>query len=188
MNSYTLNFDLSEQQFQQICDNNPEVKFELNIKGNLIIMPPTGGETGSINSDFNGQLWLWNRQKKLGKVFDSSTCFKLPIGSNRSPDVAWITLKRWQQLTPEQKQAFPPIAPDFVLELVSPTDNLKDTQEKMQEYLDSGVKLGWLINPKTKIVEIYRQGQTKEVLENPRYLYGENILVNFILDLTDIWE
>ena len=188
MNSYTLNFDLSEQQFRQICDNNPEVKFELNTKGNLIIMPPTGGETGSINSDFNGQLWLWNRQKKLGKVFDSSTCFKLPLGSNRSPDVAWINLERWEQLTPEQKQTFPPIAPDFVLELMSPTDNLKDVQDKMQEYLDSGVKLGWLINPKTRIVEIYRQGQTKEVLENPRYLYGENILVDFILDLTDIWE
>ena len=188
MNSYTLNFDLSEQQFQQICDNNPELKFELNTKGNLMIMSPTGGETGSINSDFNGQLWSWNRQKKLGKVFDSSTCFKLPIGSNRSPDVAWITLERWEQLTPEQKQTFPPIAPDFVLELVSPTDNLKDTQDKMQEYLDSGVKLGWLINPKTSIVEIYRQGQAKEVLDKPWYLYGENILVDFILDLTDIWE
>jgi len=188
MNSYTLNFDLSEQQFQQICDNNPELKFELNTKGNLMIMSPTGGETGSINSDFNGQLWSWNRQKKLGKVFDSSTCFKLPIGSNRSPDVAWIALERWHQLTPEQKQTFPPIAPDFVLELMSPTDNLKDVQDKMQEYLDSGVKLGWLINPKTSIVEIYRQGQAKEVLDKPWYLYGENILVDFILDLTDIWE
>jgi Uma2 family endonuclease len=187
MNSYTLNFDLSEQQFQQICDNNPELKFELNTQGDLIIMSPTGGETGNYNAELTTEFVIWNRQKKLGKVFDSSTCFKLPIGSNRSPDVAWITLERWEQLTPEQRQTFPPIAPDFVLELMSPTDNLKDVQDKMQEYLDSGVKLGWLINPKTKIVEIYRQGQTKEVLENPRYLYGENILVDFILDLTDIW-
>ena len=180
MNTYTLNF-------QQICQNNPELKFELNTQGDLIIMSPTGGETGNYNAEITTEFVIWNRQKKLGKVFDSSTCFKLPLGSNRSPDVAWITLERWEQLTPEQKQTFPPIAPDFVLELMSPTDNLKDVQDKMQEYLDSGVKLGWLINPKTRIVEIYRQGQTKEFLENPRYLYGENVLVDFILDLTDIW-
>jgi Uma2 family endonuclease len=181
MNAYTLNF-------QQICQNNPELKFELNTQGDLIIMSPTGGETGIKNFKLAVKIGIWNEQKKLGVCFDSSTCFKLPIGSNRSPDVAWITLERWEQLTPEQKQTFPPIAPDFVLELMSPTDNLKDVQDKMQEYLDSGVKLGWLINPKTRIVEIYRQGQTKEFLENPRYLYGENILVDFILDLTDIWE
>ena len=181
MNAYTLNF-------QQICQNNPELKFELNTQGDLIIMSPTGGETGIKNFKLAVKIGIWNEQKKLGVCFDSSTCFKLPIGSNRSPDVAWITLERWEQLTPEQKQTFPPIAPDFVLELMSPTDNLKDVQDKMQEYLDSGVKLGWLINPKTRIVEIYRQGQTKEVLENPRYLYGENVLVDFILDLTDIWE
>lgn len=105
-------------------------------------MPPTGGETGNFNAELTADFAIWNRQKKLGKIFDSSTCFQLPIGSYRFPDVAWIALERWNQLTPEQKEKFPPIAPDFVLELMSPTDSLKDAQAKMQEYVESGVKLG----------------------------------------------
>jgi Uma2 family endonuclease len=151
-------------------------------------MSPTGGETGNYNSEINADFVIWNRQSKLGICFDSSTCFQLPSGANRSPDVSWIEKSRWEALTPEQKQKFPPIAPDFVLELMSPTDSLKDTQDKMEEYMNNQVKLGWLINRKTRRVEIYRQGQEKEVLECPTELSGEDILPGFVLNLKTLWQ
>ena len=191
MNTYTINFDvitkINDEQFYQLCRYNPELNLERNAKGEIIIMSPTGGETGKLNSELNVDLGIWNRQHKLGVIFDSSTCFKLPKGSNRSPDVAYIKKERWDKLTDQEKTKFPPIAPDFVLELMSKTDSLKDTQEKMQEYMDNGVKLGWLINPEKKQVEIYRQGQEKEVLDHPQTISGEEILPEFILDLTLIW-
>lgn len=126
---------------------------------------------------------IWNRQTKLGKVFDSSTAFKLPNGAIRSPDVAWVSLERWQQLTPQQQESFPPIAPDFVLELISPSDTLKDTQEKMKEYIDNGVKLGWLIHRQSHFVEIYQPGKQVERLEMPVCLSGEQILPEFSMTL-----
>lgn len=191
MMTYTINLEpicqMTDEQFYQLCQKNPDIMFERNPKGELIIMPPTGGETGKTNSELNAEFVFWNRQKKLGVVFDSNTGFKLPIGSNRSPDVSWIRLDRWNQLTPEQQQKFPPIAPDFVLELMSPTDNLKNTQSKMQEYVDSGVRLGWLLYRTEKRVEIYRQGKEKEVLINPQSLSGEDVLLDFVLDLSLIW-
>ncbi len=179
---------LTDDQFYQLCRENPEIKFERNAKGKLLIMPPTGGETGNHNSEINADFVIWNRQIQLGKVFDSSTCFKLPNGANRSPDVAWIRKERWDTLTPEQKEKFPPIAPDFVLELMSPSDTLRETQEKMQEYIDNGVKLGWLINPKMRQVEIYRLGQLVEILTSPQQLSGEDVLPGFILNLSIIWR
>lgn len=191
MNTVTLNFkpviELSDNQFYQLCRANPDVKFERNAQGEIIIMSPTGGETGNCNSEINADFVFWNRQTKLGKVFDSSTCFKLPNGANRSPDVSWIKQERWDSLTPEQKETFPPISPDFVLELMSPTDTLKETQEKMTEYMENQVKLGWLINRKTRRVEIYRQGENVEVLQSPMTLSGEDILPGFILNLQFIW-
>lgn len=191
MNTVTLNFkpviELSDNQFYQLCRANPDVKFERNAQGEIIIMSPTGGETGNCNSEINADFVFWNRQTKLGKVFDSSTCFKLPNGANRSPDVSWIKQERWDSLTPEQKETFPPISPDFVLELMSPTDTLKETQEKMTEYMENQVKLGWLINRKTRRVEIYRQGEEVEVLQSPMTLSGEDILPGFILNLQLIW-
>lgn len=192
MNAYTINFDsiftITDQQFDQLCTNNPELVLERNRKGELIIMSPTGGETGKKNAELNADFVIWNRQKKLGYIFDSSTCFRLPMGSNRSPDVAYIKKERWDKLSEEEKIKFPPIAPDFVLELMSNTDSLKMLQEKMAEYMESGVKLGWLINPEKKEVEIYRQGQKKEVLSDPNSLSGEEILPDFILDLGLIWK
>jgi Uma2 family endonuclease len=189
--TYTIDFSpiarLNDEQFYQLCRQNPDVKFELNQQGELIIMLPTGGETGNRNSEINAELVIWNRQKKLGKVFDSSTCFKLPDGTKYSPDLAWIKRERWQELTPAEKEKFPPIAPDFVVELMSPSDNLMQTQTKMQDYLNNGVKLGWLINPELKIVEIYRQGQPTEILYHPHTLSGEKILPEFTLDLAIIW-
>lgn len=192
MNTVTLNLqpiiDMSDEQFYQLCRANPDVKFERNAKGELIIVSPTGGETGQCNSEINADFVIWNRQTKLGKVFDSSTCFKLPNGANRSPDVAWINQERWDALTPKQKEKFPPIAPDFVLELMSPTDSLQVTRQKVQEYMDNQIKLGWLINPKTRSVEIYRQGQEVEVLQSLPALSGEEVLPGFVLNLSFLWD
>ena len=191
MTAYTINFDvitkINDEQFYQLCRYNPELNLERNQQGEIIILPPTGCETGNYNAELIVEFGMWNRQKKLGKVFDSSTCFKLPKGSNRSPDVAYIKKERWDKLTDEEKTKFSPIAPDFVLELMSKTDSLRQTQKKMEEYIDNGVKLGWLVNPEKKQVEIYRQGEEKEILDHPQTISGEDVLPDFILDLSIIW-
>ncbi len=191
MTAVTINFNhiikLTDDEFYQLCRHNPDIKFERNVNGEIIVMPPTGGETGNRNSETNAEFVIWNRKTKLGKVFDSSTCFKLPNGANRSPDVSWVKQDRWDTLTPKQKEKFPPIAPDFVLELMSPTDTLEETRAKMQEYIDNKVKLGWLINPKARAVEIYRLDKTVDLLNNPTDLSGENVLPGFVLDLQVVW-
>ncbi|WNZ43839.1 Uma2 family endonuclease [Leptolyngbya boryana CZ1] len=174
---------LTDEQFYQLCINNPEWNIEQNAKGALIVMPPVGGESGEREADYIIDLGNWNRQTQLGKVFSSSTIFRLPNGGSRSPDAAWVELSRWQALTPEQRKKFPPIAPDFVIELRSATDNLATLQEKMQEYLESGVRLGWLLNPQDQQVEIYRQGQEKEVRSLPTLLSGETVLPGFELQV-----
>ena len=188
MTAITVNLNpiiqLTDNQFYQLCQENPEVKFERNAEGKLLIMPPTGKETGNRNSEISADFVIWNRQTKLGICFDSSTCFKLPNGANRSFDVAWIRKQRWNALTPEEQEKFPPIAPDFVLELMSPSDSLRETQAQMQEYIDNGVKLGWLIHPKMRQVEIYRIGKPIEILASPQELSGEDVLPGFILNRT----
>ncbi len=184
-------FKVTPEQFDLLADTEQLVRMELTKDGELIIMSPTGGEAGERNFNLYIDLGVWNRRTKLGKAFDSSTIFVLPNSARRSPDVSWIKLNRWNQLTQQQKQGFPPIAPDFVIELVSPSDiknqRYEDLQAKMQEYLDNGVKLGWLIEPAAKTVEIYRIGQQVEVLNNPQTLSGENILPGFVLDLSEIF-
>jgi Uma2 family endonuclease len=180
--------ELTDEQFYQLCRANSDVQFERNAKGELIIMPPTGGGTGKRNIELAADLVIWNRQTRLGVCFDSSTCFRLPQGGDRSPDVSWILQSRWDSLTPDEQEKFPPICPDFVLELMSPSDNLKIAQEKMQEYLNNGIRLGWLINRRTQTVEIYRQGQAVEVLQSPTTLSGEDVLPGFALNLQLIWE
>ncbi len=180
-------WQLSDEQFFQLCQDNRDLRLERNARGDLIIMPPTGGETGNSNAGITAQLWLWNNLHKLGVVFDSSTGFKLPNGADHSPDAAWIPLEKWQALTPQQKERFLPLSPDFVIELMSPNDNIETARKKMQEYLDNGTRLGWLINRKTREVEIYRQGQAVEILTNPESLSGENMLPEFSLNLTLIW-
>ncbi|HEY9637378.1 MAG TPA: Uma2 family endonuclease [Coleofasciculaceae cyanobacterium] len=191
MTALTVNFNsvikLTDEQFYQLCQDNETLRFERNSKGELIIMPPTGGETSNRNAGLTAQIWVWNEQTQLGKVFDSSGGFKLPNGADRSPDASWVKLERWNALTPEQKTKFAPLCPDFVVELLSPSDSLKDTQEKMKEYRDNGARLGWLINRKSRQVEIYRQGQDVEVLENPVTLSGEDVLPGFALYLASIW-
>jgi Uma2 family endonuclease len=172
---------LTDEQFYQLCISNPELTIERSAAGALIVMTAVGGDSGNREMNLGGELYLWNKQTNLGKVFSSSTIFKLPNGGSRSPDAAWVELSRWQSLTPEQRQKFPPIAPDFVIELRSRTDDLPTLQEKMQEYLDSGVKLGWLFNPQDQQVEIYRLGQPKEVRDLPTQLSGEGALPGFTL-------
>ncbi|MDJ0736466.1 MAG: Uma2 family endonuclease [Nostocaceae cyanobacterium] len=191
MEAVTIDFkpilDLTDEQFYQLCRLNPDVKFERTARGELIIMPPTGGETGNRNSRINQQLLNWSDEDGTGIVFDSSTCFKLPNGADRSPDASWIKLERWNTLQPEEKEKFPPIYPDFVIELLSPSDSLKTIQKKMQEYQDNGVRLGWLINRKLRQIEIYCIGRKAEILDNPSSLSGENVLPGFVLDLEKIW-
>ncbi len=174
---------LSDEQFYQLCINNPDLTVERDAQGALILMSPVGGDSGSRELQFGGELYVWNKRTQLGKVFSSSTLFKLPRGGDRSPDAAWVALPRWQALTPEQRRKFPPIAPDFVIELRSPTDSLLTLQEKMQEYMDSGVRLGWLINPQDQQIEIYRQGQEKDVRSLPTELSGESVLPGFVLEI-----
>lgn len=191
MTAITINLNpiiqLTDNQFYQLCRENPEVKFERNADGKLLIISTTGGITGNQNAEIATDFAIWNRQTKLGVCFDSSTCFKLPNGANRSPDVAWIKKERWDALTPEEQEKFSPIAPDFVLELMSPSDSLQETQAKMQEYINNGVKLGWLINRRMHQVEIYRLGKPVEILEFPQELSGEDVLPGFILNLQIVW-
>lgn len=179
---------ISQEQFAELAQINQDVRLELTAKGELIIMPPTGGETGNRNFEIYIDLGIWNRQKRLGKAFDSSTGFVLPNGANRSPDASWIRMERWEALTPEQRKKLLPLCPDFAVELVSESDRLSQIQEKMQEYLANGLRLGWLIDPKTKIVEIYRPNQAVEVLKSPLTLSGEDVLPDFTLSLAEIWD
>ena len=175
---------LTRSQFYRLCQVNPNLLLERSPQGELIIMPPIGGESGNQEANLIGDLIIWNRQAKLGVVFSSQTVFSLPGGGDRSPDVAWVKLERWQALTPEEREGFPPICPDFVIELHSRTDRLKPLQNKMQEYLASGLRLGWLINPKGKQVEIYHQGKDVEVVTMPVVLSGEEVLPGFSLTLS----
>jgi Uma2 family endonuclease len=167
---------LTREQFALLCQNNPELQLERNPQGELIIMSPVGGESGAKEANLIGDLIIWNRQTQLGVVFSSSTVFSLPGGGDRSPDVAWVSLDKWESLTETEREKFPPICPDFVIELRSKTDRLKPLQEKMQEYLTSGLKLGWLINPQQREVEIYRPNQSVEILTMPVVLFGEDVL------------
>ncbi len=190
MIAYTLNLnsvcEMTDERFYRLCRNNPDIKLE-HSKGELIIMSPTGGETGERNAEITAEFVIWNRKTQPGKVFDSSTGFKLPSGSDRSPDVSWVRKERWESLLPEQREKFPPIAPDFVLELMSPTDRLKVLREKMKEYMDNGVRLGWLIDRKNRRVEIWRQTRETERLQSPQSLSGEDVLPGFTLDLQVVW-
>ena len=193
MNTYTLNLKplapkITVEHFEQLCQLNPELRLETNERGELLITSPTGLETGKNNADLLIQFGIWNRQYKLGVVCDSSTGFILPNGAIRSPDLSWIAKERVVRFSKEEKLKFLPLTPDFILELMSPSDNLKDTQAKMREYRDNGVRLSWLINPELTQVEIYRLGQTVEVIEQPAVLSNEDILPNLVIELDFIWQ
>lgn len=184
-------FRVTPEQFDQLAQAEQLARMELTKDGELIVMSPTGGTAGRKNRRLTQQIGIWTDRNGTGEAFDSSTTFVLSNGARRSPDVSWIKLERWTQLTQAQQDGFPPISPDFVVELVSPSDlknqRYEDLQLKMQEYLDNGVQLGWLIEPSAKTVEIYRAGQQVEILNNPPTLFGEDILPGFILNLSEIF-
>ena len=184
-------FRVTPEQFDQLAQAEQIARMELTEDGELIVMSPTGGTAGRKNRRLTQQIGIWTDRDGTGEAFDSSTIFILSNGARRSPDVSWIKLERWNQLTQAQQDGFPPITPDFVIELVSPSDvknqRYEDLQLKMQEYLDNGVRLGWLIEPSAKTVEVYRIGQQVEILNNPSTLSGEDILPGFVLDLGEIF-
>ncbi len=177
--------ELTDEQFFQLCQNNRDLRLERTAEGELIIMPPTGWESGNRNSKLTARLEFWAEADGTGLTFDSSTGFKLPNGANRSPDASWVSHQRLEALNPNPDR-FLPMAPDFVVELRSASDSLKTVQEKMREYIKNGVRLGWLIDPQNQRVEIYRPGQDVEILQFPTSLSGEDVLPGFVLDLAQI--
>lgn len=188
--SFALDFHsarLTEEQFEELCRNNRDLKFEMSARGELIIVPPTSPESGWRNTDLTTEANLWSRKDKTGIVFDSSTMFTLPNGAKRSPDVSWMTKEKWESLSPSERQKFSRVVPDFVIELLSPTDNLPDAQAKMEEYVENGVRLGWLIDPVEQKVHIYRAGGEIEILDNPETVSGEDVLRGFELNVRQIW-
>jgi Uma2 family endonuclease len=180
--------EMSDEQFFELCQLNRDLRFERTAEGDIIVMPPTGWETGNRNAEITAQLRNWSRSDNSGVSTDSSTGFRLPGGGDRSPDAAWVRRERLAQLTQEQKRKFLPLCPDFVIELLSPTDDLTDLQAKMQEYINSGARLGWLIDPENRRVYVYRPGAAVEILENVNQLSGEPELPGFTLELSEIWE
>lgn len=179
---------LTDDQFYELCRINRELRIERTAEGDLIIMPPAGGETGKRNSDLTAALVVWAKQDRTGVVFDSSTGFTLPNGAVRSPDAAWVKRSRLATLTPEQKKKFLPLCPDFVIELRSPTDSLTALQAKMQEYLDNGAQLGWLIDPEQRRVYLYRPNSPVEYWEDLTEISGDPVLPGLTLNLQEIWE
>ncbi|MCA2640506.1 MULTISPECIES: Uma2 family endonuclease [unclassified Microcystis] len=182
LNLETVN--LTDEQFYRLCQANQTWNLERNQKGELLIMPPVGGNSGKQEANLIVKVGVWNEQTQLGEVFSSSTIFRLPNGGDRSPDVAWIKRERWEALSAEEREKFPPLCPDFVIELRSRTDSLTSLQDKMSEYLASGLRLGWLINPQQQQVEIYRLNSDVEIINLPAILSGEDVLPGFVLNLT----
>lgn len=176
----------TDDEYFDFCQQHQDLRFETNKDGDLIIMPPTGGETSVKNSEIVIQLGIWARKNKKGKIFDSNVEFRLPNGAKKSPDASWILKERYNALTQKQREGFPPIAPDFVVELRSKSDRLKPIQDKMAEFIENGVRLGWLIDPYKKQVHIYRKNGGIEILENPKTVSGEDVLEGFELNLEEI--
>jgi Uma2 family endonuclease len=178
---------MSDRDFFEFCRLNQDLRFERTDEGDLIIMPPTGGETGRRNFILTGLFNAWADKDGTGVGFDSSTGFALPNGAKRSPDLAWVKRSRWEALTEREREEFPPLCPDFVVELRSSSDRLDALQSKMREYLDNGARLGWLIDPEEKKVYVYRPDEKVACLENPEAVSGDPILPGFILDLQRLW-
>ncbi|MBN3951808.1 MAG: Uma2 family endonuclease [Nostoc sp.] len=179
---------MTDEQFFDFCQVNRDLRIERNKLGELVIMPPTGSETGNREVNISGQLWVWSEQDGTGITFSSSTGFKLSTGAERSPDASWIKLERWNALSAEQQRKFAPICPDFVVELKSPSDNLQTLKEKMEEYMNEpGIQLGWLIDRKQRKVYIYSPGLPEECLDNPATVSGELVLPGFILNMSKVW-
>ncbi|MDJ1183343.1 Uma2 family endonuclease [Roseofilum casamattae] len=183
----TLKLYVTQEQFVALAASNRELRLERTAEGELIVNPPTGWETGKRNVSILKQLGYWHDNYQEGEMFESSTGFILPNGATISPDACWVSPERWDALTAEEKGTFPQICPDFVVELRSKSDTLKSLQGKMQEYMENGAKLGWLIDPQHRTVEVYRAGVETQVLSNPAELSGEDVLPSFVLDMRRVW-
>jgi Uma2 family endonuclease len=179
---------MSDEEFFRFCVANPDLRIERTAEGEIEIMPPTGFETSHRNAGLTAQLYNWATRDGRGKDFDSNVEFILPSGAARSPDASWVLRSRLAKLTAEQKTKFPPLCPDFVVELRSPSDRLRQAQAKMREWMDNGAKLGWLIDPTTRTVYIYRPGQATERLVDSHRVEGEPPVDGFVLEMADMWR
>jgi len=178
---------MSRDEFYAFCQENSKYRIERTAEGNLVIMTPKGGETGRRNIRLSAQLLNWSDRNGTGIAFDSCTGYWLPNNAERSPDVSWVRRERWEALSADERKKFPPLAPDFVIELRSETDRLSHLQAKMREYADNGVRLGWLIDPSNRRIEVYRPGQAPEVLDGASSIAADPELPGFTLDLSAIW-
>ncbi|MEJ7862559.1 MAG: Uma2 family endonuclease [Pyrinomonadaceae bacterium] len=178
---------MNDDEFEKFCRHNPDVEIELTKEGELVIMPPTGGQTGIRNFSLIGYFFNWLKKDKSGVGFDSSTVFVLPNGAKRSPNLAWAKNEKWNALSDEEKQKFPPFCPDFMVEMRSPSDSIVNLQNKMMEYIENGASLGWLIDPFEKKVYVYRQNEEAEILDNPSKVSGEPLLKKFVLNVKKLW-
>lgn len=179
--------ELTRDRLLELSSLNKDLQLELTAKGELVVMPPEGTETGGRNQELAGQLWIWTKQDGTGVAFGSSTGFTLPNGAVRSPDASWVKRSRIEALTDEQFRKYAPLCPDFVIELRSPSDSLRVTQDKMREYVENGAKLGWLIDPDRRVVHVYRPDAPVQILENPVSVSGDPTLPGFALDLREVW-
>ena len=179
---------MTDDEFFALCQLNRDLRLERNAEGDIKVMPPTGGETGNRNAEITGQLVIWTKQDGTGAAFDSSTGFKLPNGADRSPDATWVQKSRLAVLTQEEKEKFLPLCPDFVIELLSPSDELEEVKAKMDEYIENGARLGWLLEPRSRRVYVYRPGESVIMIENTGQISGEPELPGFVLNLREIWE
>lgn len=179
---------MSDEQFFEFCQLNRDVKIERNAHGEIVIMSPTGSETGNWNSSFNGVLFVWNNQTKLGKTFDSSAGFKLPNGATYGPDAAWMPMEKWNSISVAEKRKFAPLVPDFIMELRSPSDRLEPIQEKIAEFMECGCQLAWLIDPEAQQTTIYRADGSETTVAFDEMLSGEDVLPGFAVKLGELFE
>ncbi len=179
---------LGEDGFFEFCMLNKDLRIELTSAGDLIVMSPTGGKTGNRNAKLTIRCGTWAEQDGTGLYFDSSTLFTLPNGAKRSPDFSWVRNERWEQLSEKEQEQFPPVCPDFVVELRSPSDSLRTLKQKMQEYVENGAQLGWLLDPFEKKVYVYRPESAVECLDDPKIISGDPLLPGFTLDVQSLWE
>lgn len=180
--------EVTESEFVEFCRRNSDMRIEMSKDGDIIIMPPTNTETGRKNFNLIADFGVWAKKDKTGVAFDSSTGFTLPNSARRSPDLAWVRREKWDALANDEKRKFARLVPDFVVELRLESDSLKVLQSKMLEYTESGVSLGWLIDPQERKVHIYRREKAVETLDNPERVLGESLIEGFILDLENIFD
>ena len=178
---------MTDDEYFQFCQLNRKLRIERTAQGDILIMPPAGFESGYRNNELTRQLGNWALQDGRGLACDSNTEYILPKGAAYSPDASWVLQSRITTLTKEQKRKFPPLCPDFVVELMSPSDRLSKAKAKMQEWIDNGVQLGWLLDPDHRTAYIYRSGCEPEQVVNPERLVGEGPVAGFVLELANIW-